>query len=463
MQIQDSQDFPYFDAPAPDPPQGPPVLSSDDSGRLDDFFQYFDSNNYNFAFGEGLNFSDAWLSDLPPTFMGTATSFGQQQSQLNNLSSNPGMPAPPSLPEAFSYSQPPMMAPSHHHATQQHHRPPTSQSHFDTAAQADVAAVLTALQSGHQNTQPSRNSAVNGTNFLSHPLHSGVENVRPIPRHPMKTQRRRSPVRPNPPVVASDAHFRAMMFGDTSDSGSNTQQQQQQQQQQQHQQQQRISETPDLQWGSDPSFAKPQGFVPPSRKDTHEVLEQKRISYLQCLELNKSAATTRASSPVGNGEHITVDTQRGTLNDHIKEEYVPVSSPTKRRKSKPKEEPGEEDDRLSPIPPKPPAKKRKSKADVNGLPESSTNPKDASGKRRRSAVNGSKAARENLSETQKRENHIKSEQKRRGAIKEGYHDLGQIVPNLSSSGYSKSMMLTMAADWLEELIKGNEELASLES
>lgn len=140
-----------------------------------------------------------------------------------------------------------------------------------------------------------------------------------------------------------------------------------------------------------------------------------------------------------------------------------MSSPTKRRKSKPKEEPEEEDDRLSPIPPKPPAKKRKSKADVNGLPESSTNPKDASGKRRRSAVNGSKAARENLSETQKRENHIKSEQKRRGAIKEGYHDLGQIVPNLSSSGYSKSMMLTMAADWLEELIKGNEELASLES
>ena len=32
------------------------------------------------------------------------------------------------------------------------------------------------------------------------------------------------------------------------------------------------------------------------------------------------------------------------------------------------------------------------------------------------------------------------------------------MPNLGSSGYSKSMMLTMAADWLEDLIRGNEEL-----
>ncbi|KAK7755648.1 hypothetical protein SLS62_002258 [Diatrype stigma] len=451
VQVQDSQDFPYFDAPAPDPPQGPPVLSSDDSGRLDDFFQCFDSNNYNFAFGEGLNFSDAWLNDLPPAFMGSATSFGQQQSQLDGLGpSHPGMPTAP-LPDAFSYNQP-MMPPSQHNPAQQHHRHPP-QTHLDTAAQADVAAVLTALQSGHHNTHLPRNgNATNGNNFLSHPLHTGMESMRTIPRYPVKAQRRRSPVRPDPPVVESDStHFRKLMFGDTGSSGSNAQQ--------------RISETGDLQWGSDPSFARPQGFVPPSRKDTHEALEQKRINYLQCLELSKSAATTRASSPVavGNGENIPADTQRGRANDrNIKEEYAPLPSPIKRRKSRPKEEPEEEEeDRLSPIPPKPPAKKRKSKADVNGSSEGSTTTtaKDAAGKRRKSAANAAKAARENLSESQKRENHIKSEQKRRGAIKEGYQDLGQIVPNLSSSGYSKSMMLTMSADWLEELIKGNDELA----
>lgn len=75
-------------------------------------------------------------------------------------------------------------------------------------------------------------------------------------------------------------------------------------------------------------------------------------------------------------------------------------------------------------------------------------------------------ARENLTEDQKRENHIKSEQKRRTLIKEGFEDLNELVPDLRGGGFSKSAVLTMAADWLEDLVKCNaklkEQLAQLE-
>ncbi|RYP22826.1 hypothetical protein DL767_008972 [Monosporascus sp. MG133] len=443
VQIPDSQDFPFFDAPAPDPPQGPPVLSSDDSGRLDDFFQGFDSNHYNFSFGEGLNFSDAWLSDLPPTFMGTATSLGQQHLQLEHMSSpGQGMPAT-SIPDTFGYGQA-MIPPSQQHMVQPYHRP-SSQTPLDASAQADVAAVLAALQTGHHSSQPLRNNGMgNRTGPPLHHVHHHIENMRSFPRHQVKADQKRTPVPPTPPVEP-DNLFRNPMFAGPS--GSNMQ---------------RMGETPGLQWGSDSSFARPQGFVPTSRNDTHEALEQERINYLKCLQLNRSAATTRPSSPTGNGASGSGEVRDGDPDGHIEEDNPPAASPPKRRKSRPKEEAEEDGDTLSPTPPKPAAKKRKSKAHAHEPAESSTptlTTRDASGKRRKSGASGSKAPRENLSEAQKRENHIKSEQKRRGAIKEGYQELCQIVPNLSSSGYSKSMMLTMAADWLEDLIRGNEELA----
>lgn len=83
-------------------------------------------------------------------------------------------------------------------------------------------------------------------------------------------------------------------------------------------------------------------------------------------------------------------------------------------------------------------------------------------KRRKSstqqAINAASKARENLTEDQKRENHIKSEQKRRTLIREGFEDLNELVPGLKQGGHSKSAVLGMAADWLEELIRENEKL-----
>ena len=82
-------------------------------------------------------------------------------------------------------------------------------------------------------------------------------------------------------------------------------------------------------------------------------------------------------------------------------------------------------------------------------------------KRRKSQVSaGQKAARENLTEEQKRNNHILSEQKRRNLIKQGFEDLHMLVPELRSGNFSKSNVLVEAAIFLENLVKGNEELAA---
>lgn len=69
---------------------------------------------------------------------------------------------------------------------------------------------------------------------------------------------------------------------------------------------------------------------------------------------------------------------------------------------------------------------------------------------------GPKPARENLTEEQKRSNHILSEQKRRNLIRQGFDDLCTLVPGLKGGGFSKSAMLTQAADWLEEVLRGND-------
>ena len=62
---------------------------------------------------------------------------------------------------------------------------------------------------------------------------------------------------------------------------------------------------------------------------------------------------------------------------------------------------------------------------------------------------------ENLTEEQKRNNHILSEQKRRNLIKQGFDDLHDLVPEIRNGGLSKSSVLTEAATFLETLIQDN--------
>jgi len=69
-----------------------------------------------------------------------------------------------------------------------------------------------------------------------------------------------------------------------------------------------------------------------------------------------------------------------------------------------------------------------------------------------------KQPRLNLSDTQKRNNHIASEQKRRDAMKSNYEDLNTLVPALQNGqhGMSRSEILQYSADYLDAVRIGNE-------
>ena len=71
---------------------------------------------------------------------------------------------------------------------------------------------------------------------------------------------------------------------------------------------------------------------------------------------------------------------------------------------------------------------------------------------------GSKSARENLSEEQKRSNHIHSEQRRRNLIRRGFDDLNKLVPELRVGGFSKSNALSETTNFVRRLMEENEEL-----
>jgi hypothetical protein len=451
----DAQDYPFMHAPEP---QGQPLLSDGDTRLLSNFFNDVGSNQYSFTFGEGLNFSDEWLSELPPTFMGTATSYGQQPAHSQHMTSQMvSMPSP--LQDMYQFGHTMMPPPPHPHAQHQqqqhphshhlhHQQPPQHQQAVprlpvDHSTQADVAAVLTALQSGHGSAPPTRtSSASQGAIYTPQALRTSIDHGRPPPpsRRSVSLEHR-SPVQQSP-STEGETLFTDMVFG--SSSGPNSRP---------------SGETTSLQWGSDANFARAQPFVPSSRNETYEAQEQERMNYLRCFELNKSATNTRPSSPSAHAESSSAAFRNGQpTNGNAKEDEAPEPSPRKRRKSKVKEEGEEAVEDVPALPPKSAARKRKSKVDLNGTGDSATGNENP-GKRRRSGASGSKPPRENLTDAQKRENHIKSEQRRRGAIKEGFDDLSEIVPNLKTGGYSKSMMLTVAGDWLQNLLEGNAALS----
>ncbi|CAK7272168.1 hypothetical protein SEPCBS57363_004995 [Sporothrix epigloea] len=255
-----------------------------------------------------------------------------------------------------------------------------------------------------------------------------------------------------------------------------------------------------LQWGTDESFTQKQ-FIPRSEKETSEALLNIHFKSMECLAPNHSTGLTRPSSPSMDSAPTTLNVkiQPGLFQEddahQIGETAVP---PSKRRKGEfiqsedseklPDVElaaasngtaVGGDDDGAGYAKTKKPPRKRKAKAILNGKPPlpsphsppsssqnaASTN-EDAVGaagpaptKRRRSAA-VSKTPRENLSEEQKRENHIKSEQKRRTLIKTGFDDLCILVPGLQGGNLSKSLVLTTAVTWLTELLEGNKRLES---
>lgn len=190
-----------------------------------------------------------------------------------------------------------------------------------------------------------------------------------------------------------------------------------------------------LHWGSDISFMD-QGYVAPPDQPDMETRTRELLDHLDCFEPQASAANTRAPSPdrVAGGP-----IQRSLYHDNDADE----ASSSRKRQRLIKEDSVSDEDSM---------KQRKSRAPSNAKARRTST--DAS-KKARIPMN-SKTPRENLSEEQKRTNHILSEQKRRNLIRQGFDDLCSLVPGLRGGGFSKSAMLTQAADWLEDISSGNE-------
>ncbi|KAJ2969828.1 hypothetical protein NUW58_g9881 [Xylaria curta] len=463
---------------SPPLPHGDPILGPNDNSLLGTFFTGMESNEYNmFSYGEGLNFSDEWIGQIAPNLLGHSTSFGPQpppdmaSAAITGFAPSnyedgftfeqnmmpPPPPPPPPPPQQQQHIPPPLACPPQPAALQQP-RPqsqPTLRDMYqgvpqsfhdqrsfclsmEPQAHAGVAALLE-LQSGHPSTY-SRTGSLNG--FHPSPNMQPPRNQRGSHSQPIPVQSHNDPVRPSR-SGETDTLFTDMMFGSQESTV------------------QRPAEPVALQWGSDTHFARNQAFVP-AQHETSEALENKRLATIrEALKFTSSTPNTRASSPVGNIEQVPYATpESGSGSGNVQIEEDAAIPPKKRRKSKAKTEVDDGGDYAVQLPPKATARKRKSKSDLNGAPESSLTTQEAPGKRRKSAPSQPKPPRENLTDAQKRENHIKSEQKRRGAIKEGFDDLTFIVPNLQNGGYSKSSMLNMAGDWLESLIKENQMMES---
>ncbi|KAF2198042.1 hypothetical protein GQ43DRAFT_483652 [Delitschia confertaspora ATCC 74209] len=57
-----------------------------------------------------------------------------------------------------------------------------------------------------------------------------------------------------------------------------------------------------------------------------------------------------------------------------------------------------------------------------------------------------------LTEAQKKENHIRSEQKRREAIREGFDKLASLVPGMEGQGRSEAVVLEATIKFLQDQI-----------
>lgn len=408
-----SANFPFPSPPAPAP--GPSLLDDNESKFLDSFFDGVSSNHFDYNFfnngPDGAELGMGW-DELPPTFMGTSSSYGQQ-------------PHMGSAPPEMSYAN------LHTQITPAPSIPPTTS--------ADILAAATLLS--------------NGSNGRSQTL--GGEMLRgQLPMHPPSVRPHSISEQSQPRAQAGflqrnggddfmrDNFYTDMIFGSQSEAVMR---------------QQRVEQKVDIRWGSDAGFGNPQGFVPPPSQENLAATERSHMHAVETAfslnltgpPISSSAETTRPPSP-----------SRPRLEPIATSNFGDEDSrPRKRRKSRYKEEEEEEEEEEeapSSAISKSSAKRRKSAK--RGLNQSPNPDSDQGHKRRKSNAPAPKPARENLTEDQKRENHIKSEQKRRTLIREGFEDLNELVPGLRGGGFSKSAVLIMAADWLEELMQGNEVL-----
>ncbi|CZS87993.1 hypothetical protein WAI453_000384 [Rhynchosporium graminicola] len=392
-----------FPFPSPtDPAPGPSLLDDDESRLLTNFFDGVSSEHYDYSFfdnpADGSELGHGW-EELPPVFMGTTSSFGPQ----------PQMGSHELLQAQFGDM-------SHINAG----------SSIPPSTSADVLAAASVLQNGAARSQSASNGLFGAQDLHAINGHFRAQSMS-IP-HP----RTQAGFSQRPEHDMHEPFFTDMVFGGQPEGSMR-----------------RVgNRKADIHWGSDAGFS--QGFLVAPSQDIHHATGsayKKVVENALALNGPSSADTTQPPSPT-------------LIKSTLRPNAIPIASeikgdeqnsrPKKRGKSKVQEDAEEEDSSSGTAKS---AKKRKS-----GKKAAIEIPAHESEKRRKSNAAAAAKARENLTEDQKRENHIKSEQKRRTLIREGFEEIGELVPGLRGGGFSKSAVLVMAADWLEDLIKGNEEL-----
>lgn len=405
--------YPSPTAPAP----GPSLLDDNESRFLDNFFDGVSSDQFScdlFNLDDGTNLGLGW-EDLPPKFVGTSTTYGQP-SQTGSHNGFMGLD----------------FAQINSHLI---HNPSINSSETTEILQA-----ATLLQNTpNRRPQDVRDGVVlrnREVQFL--PPNESVE-VGSIPQSITVLQ---SVFEPRP---SGDCYTTESIHTDVFDDHSSA----------------LICDRPvndraDLRWGSDASFATPQGFITPYSRESVSAVEK---YHLQAIQTALSPAQDPDTAYSVRSEARTSPISHRRMNSigqsSVEDDQGMVTS--KRRKIEVKDEDDDDMSFTSPVNSKLNTKKRKIYAGESV--DLSASEYGSSHKRRKSTTSvGTKPIRENLTEEQKRENHIKSEQKRRTLIREGFEDLNELVPGLQGGGFSKSAVLAQAADWLEELIRGNEKL-----
>jgi hypothetical protein len=419
--------------PAPAPPPGPALLDDTESSMLEQFFTTWDSNPFEtrefFNGVEKVPGPFAFdLDELPPTFEGSTTSFGRS-SQLPfpttkggfNFLGNNGLDPTSDLLAAASMS---MLG--------QHG---TSTNSFSTNLSPHI------LSNHSINSSPS--SLSNNTRHLRH-SDAGLHH------HEARTMTNQH-IHPAYPTE---------MFFAPSSSATNFS----------------VDSPPRvLRWGSDTGFAQ-QGYQRPAHQSSAENITKELLDNLKCFEPRTSATTTRAPTPVRTLEDISSNSNYSGPNETTVTQNTQDSGardgdrPEPRRKklkiSMKKEEDSDGIDEEENPRPVSKSKKPKTSGD-GGSRRGRLLSSDRASSSRKAKSQPAKLARENLSEEQKRTNHILSEQRRRNLIKQGFDDMCSIVPELRGGGFSKSAILLQAADWLDDMIHGNEilskQLAELKS
>lgn len=365
--------------------------------------------------GDGMDHMGFDWQNPPPAIMGMTSSFGPPQPLLTT--------------DNFSGLGFPDM----------NIQPGMASDRLPSTTSADVLEAATLLQNGHN-----RSSNTNGSLYATPDLSMTI-----APHHSSQATQfmQYSEPRLRPATTKhddfEDTFYTEMMFGPVAANGRPPHK--------------GPPKDADIHWGSDAGFGSGQGFVAPPGQESPETIEEKLRQVVHCIEAKGSAATSAGpNSPVAI-RYLEPSRRHNeqALNGQDHGEDEDDSRPRKRRKKKFQEEDEDEDEDIIAA-----KATRKRKSKYIALPSSSTTTQSPppSKRRKSGASSATKPHRENLTEDQKRENHIKSEQKRRTLIKEGFDDLNELVPDLKGGGHSKSVVLVMAADWLEDLIEGNKVL-----